>query len=767
MVLPQIEGSSNSPSVPRSQSRKFSSLVRTRSSGLLHVLLSLAALVVAALFLLQTQQARAQGAPNFQAAFVTGTSLVIIFSELLDSTSVPAASQFTVTVDGGTGPTVSSVAVEGAEVKLTLATAIAMSDANVLVAYSKSTNNIQDTDGDEIPGQMGLAVNNHTGATNSQPTFTEGNTITLTVDENTAAGENVGSPVAATDADSGDVLEYELETGVSDFTLDTATGQLKASAALDYESGPTSYVFVLFVTDNKNQTGGPASVLDDSIVVTVNVNDVNEGPDITSTGSSHTAISAEEGTHTNVVLATYAADDPENDSLTWTTSGPDAVRFDINTSGRLTFQVIPDYENPVDANMDGDYNVTVNVTDSKNAQGGNSSAVDDSIDVVVTVTNIDEPGTVTLPNTFRNGTPATAALSDIDGAVSGVTWQWSRANTLPGTFNNISGTNSASYTPVADDIGKHLKVTAMYTDPQGPGKSAISNASGAVLSGNTEPTFNEGPSTTRMVGENRPGGTHVGAAVSATDGDGDTLAYDTTGPDASSFTIVGDDGRILLKNTPGLYNYEVKSSYSVTVTVTDNKDAAGDPDTTIDDTIDVTINLINEDDPGTVTLSGDFQGGFAVTATLGGDEDGTPTNVTWQWSRGNTASGPFTDISGATSASYTPVRADEGKFLRATASYTDPQGPNKSAEGVSPMAVVRGNEDPQFDSATATRNVDENSGGGTHVGAAVSATDGDGDPLEYDMPARTRLPSLSLGTTAGYYSSRGSPTTTRPRAATA
>jgi hypothetical protein len=38
--------------------------------------------------------------------------------------------------------------------------------------------------------------------------------------------------------------------------------------------------------------------------------------------------------------------------------------------------------------------------------------------------------------------------------------------------------------------------------------------------------------------------------------------------------------------------------------------------------------------------------------------------LAYQWKKGNTASGPFTDIAGATNATYTPQAADLGKFIR-------------------------------------------------------------------------------------------------------
>ena len=44
-----------------------------------------------------------------------------------------------------------------------------------------------------------------------------------------------------------------------------------------------------------------------------------------------------------------------------------------------------------------------------------------------------------------------------------------------------------------------------------------------------------------------------------------------------------------------------------------------------------------------------------------------------------TMDGTFTPIAGMTYAAYTPVEADEGHHLRATASYTDGEGAGKTA----------------------------------------------------------------------------------------
>ena len=57
-------------------------------------------------------------------------------------------------------------------------------------------------------------------------------TTTRSVVENTAAGENIGEPVAAMDDDAGDTLTYTLGgTDMDSFDIDEATGQLMTMAA--------------------------------------------------------------------------------------------------------------------------------------------------------------------------------------------------------------------------------------------------------------------------------------------------------------------------------------------------------------------------------------------------------------------------------------------------------------------------------------------------------------------------------------------------------
>ena len=114
---------------------------------------------------------------------------------------------------------------------------------------------------------------------------------------------------------------------------------------------------------------------------------------------------------------------------------------------------------------------------------------------------------------------------------------------------------------------------------------------------NSAPVFSDGTGTTRTIAENTAAGVNIGAAITATDADNDTLTYSLGGTDAASFSIGSTTGQL---QTRAALDYETKTSYTVTVTVSDDNGGS--------DSITVTINItdVNESPittPGTPTLS--------------------------------------------------------------------------------------------------------------------------------------------------------------------
>ena len=185
------------------------------------------------------------------------------------------------------------------------------------------------------------------------------------------------------------------------------------------------------------------------------------------------------------------------------------------------------------------------------------------------------------------------------------------------------------------------------------------------------------------VDENSPEDTVVGVAA-AGDADGDSITYSVSGTDAAKFNNVfnlnATTGEITVKSGANIDYESSDKSYSVTVSVTDGEDASGDAESppTIDATVSVTINVINIDEPGIVTLSTTApRVGSELTASVSDPDDDTLLIYTVQWSRSPTADAPFIDIpidpANMANPSYTPTAADQSKYLKVTMLYIERQ----------------------------------------------------------------------------------------------
>ena len=558
-----------------------------------------------------------------------------------------------------------------------------------------------------------------TRAPNAPPAFDEGTTTTRGVDENTAAGRYIGNPVAATDTEN-DTLTYSLDaTGAASFDIDASSGQLRTKAALDHET-KSSYTVTVSVRDSKDGNGDADEATDDTIRVTILVTDMNEAPEFPM--SEDGLRSVDENTVAGVNIgAPVAATDDDNDPLTYSLDAFGATLFDIvSTTGQLQTKASLDYETT------GSYSVTVTASDPLSA--------DRTITVTITVDNVDDGGTVTLSSTQPIvGSNLFSTLTDPDSSLSDIAWHWE------GSQNGTSWTSLSStaigliedyYLPKAIDVGIYLRATASYTDGEGAGKSARAVSANRVLPAptvpNEPPAFDESPAATRDVDENTSAGEDIGAPVTATDADNDTLTFSLDVTSRTTFDIVATTGQL---QTKAALDFETgTNSYSVIVTATDTAAAT--------DTITVTITVNNLDEPGTVTLSSPQPlVAIPLTAMLN-DPDGVLGGATWSWARSPNGTSDWTPISGEVSATYTPLAADVGDYLRATASYTDGEGSGKSAQDVSENAVdlVPGRNAPVFrEYPTATRSVPRNTPAGRNIGAPFTATDADNDLLIYSL----------------------------------
>ena len=201
--------------------------------------------------------------------------------------------------------------------------------------------------------------------------------------------------------------------------------------------------------------------------------------------------------------------------VSWSLVGTDAGAFDIS-NGVLTFKKSPDYEMPTDvvgtdgstaAAGDNMYEVTVQATDSTMKTGMK--------EVMVEVADVDEMGMVTLSaRRPQRETAFTATLTDPDGDPTGATWQWAKSRNRSRSYTDIENADSATYRPVDPDRNHYLRATAMYTDDEGSGKSAMAVSEYAVQgvpASNSAPDFtgqDEDDQATGYSGNEVGGGEH-------------------------------------------------------------------------------------------------------------------------------------------------------------------------------------------------------------------------------------------------------------------
>ncbi len=528
-------------------------------------------------------------------------------------------------------------------------------DVGAVLTAKATYRDAEDADTDKTAqGRSSRSVRRAPTGGTSAPAFPDQNPSTEAVEtaqtrmvaENTPSGRNIGVPVRA--SDPGDVLTYSIDaTAEATFDIDRATGQLKTQASLNTE-GTASFTVTVTATDPGDLT--------DTSEVTITVTNVDEAPSITTTGSAVRDISSVEGTTADALdlttqLATYQATEPETQTMSWSLSGDDAARFNIGnqdggTPGRLTFKAQPDFEDPADAGQDNVYEVTVVVSDP----AGNS----DEVDVRVTVTNVAETGTITFSSLQpKVGIALTATLDDADGEISGLMWQWENGG------DAIEDATSATYTPVAGDIGDTLTVTATYRDgslaADAEPITLESEATAAVVADtdNKAPQFMDqdtemdGRQTDqeRSVPENYATGDeyggasgtdfshpNIGAAVTAEvdntlapsgTATADTLTYSLGGADAASFNIDRANGQLEAK---AALDFEDKDTYLVTVTATDPGGLSA--------TVNVTIKVLDVDEAPEIMV-----GGLAISGDSSVEvEEGTTAVETY------TASGPNADM---------------------------------------------------------------------------------------------------------------------------
>ena len=408
--------------------------------------------------------------PELLSASVDGARLTLTFDEPLDAGEAPDRTAFAVTV-AGSGRGVDTAAVSGSVVTLTLVTAVFAGDA-VTVAYAAPTGDsasrLQDLAGNAAASFSGEDVPNDTQAADPMtasahdlPAAHDGSTtftFELRFSETPAAGfsyktlrDNAftvtgGEVVKARRLEKGRNVRWEIsvvpEDGDGAVTIALpATTDCEADGAVCTDDGRKLSPGLEFEVPGLSTPEISLST-----------------PEITS-GSS---FSVDEGATEVATLRATDGDTPAA-NLTWSISGgDDEAKFAVTAAGALSFAAAKDYEAPDDADTDGVYEVTVQVSD-----GGRT----DSANLTVTLTNVNEAPTADAGANQENvaqGDTVTLNGSGTDpdaGEVFSFAWVQTSGATV--TLSDTAAALPTFTAPTGQTSAAELIFTLRVTDDEG------------------------------------------------------------------------------------------------------------------------------------------------------------------------------------------------------------------------------------------------------------------------------------------------------------
>jgi len=175
--------------------------------------------------------------------------------------------------------------------------------------------------------------------------------------------------ITATDEDSLSTLTYSISgTNANDVSIDTA-------GVITFNNRP-NYEELIIDSDQNNYyqftlTVGDDGQLTDTQAFTVYINDAEDVPVITSHAGENTPI-INVNEHTLFVTEVISQDEDSGAQLEYAISGVDKNKFDFeitdsnrkNYKVKISFKSEPDYENPIDDNLDNKYNLEIKITDN-------------------------------------------------------------------------------------------------------------------------------------------------------------------------------------------------------------------------------------------------------------------------------------------------------------------------------------------------------------------------------------------------------------------
>ena len=364
---------------------------------------------------------------------------------------------------------------------------------------------------------------------------------------------------------------------------------------------------------------------------------------------------------------TATGTDSDGGTLAFTIAGgADAALFSIEpSSGKLSFNAYPDYENPADSDADNAYQVDLGIHDG--------SAVGAERSVSITVLNETENPTIPVIVQALAGDSEAILHWQIVNDADEYRVYWSTDSDL--SLSNFSDRQDVDSSFTGATISNLNNGTIYYffvTAVNNLGESAESSVvSVKPQSGDT----NQAPTAAAGADQTVSEGKTVYLVGSGSDADGSIVQY-TWSSASSSISIVDSDSS---DGNASFIAPEVDASgdsFTLTLRVTDDDDASGL------DTMTVTVE--NNEAP-TVNAGADQSAVAGTVVRLAGgasDSDGTVVAYSWQETSASSANSGGVSISRSDSAraSITVPELDAGDELIFELTATDDDGASASAQ---------------------------------------------------------------------------------------
>ena len=277
-------------------------------------------------------------------------------------------------------------------------------------------------------------------------------------------------------------LTFSAGDGTADATMTFSGTKANINAALNgLVYAPTNgYAGSATITVSASDLGstGTGGTLIDTEVIGITVSSPNNPPVNTVPGAqtitedTAQAISGLSVADTNGNLSSTQLT-VVNGRLNVSLAGGASISAGANNSGTLTLSGTQAQINAALATLAYQGNANFYGSDTLTVVSRDSSNATDTDTVAITVTNVNDAGSVTVAGTAMSGQSLTASVTDADGLGS-IAYQWQRSWDNGATWQNIGGATAASYLATSADVGAKVRATATYTDLTGTLETVLS-----------------------------------------------------------------------------------------------------------------------------------------------------------------------------------------------------------------------------------------------------------------------------------------------------